>query len=376
MSELRRKCILVSQPIGEFYLTSLAASTLLRRVRINPRRESSPENENVQRALSGRRVSEIALYARDPDATFPTPIIISVPSTQTKITDSEIEFLPPQGQDSGTVFPIGEVLDGQHRIKGLQRAEEEGTDLSRFELPVVVMLDLGAAEKAYVFSIINSKQTPVSKSLIYDLFGLSQTRSPYLTAHEIARAMNLDKDGPFYRGLKMLGKKELPTEMLTQGSFVKYLLMLISKKPDRDLIAIKNKEEVPADDSLPFNAFWRNDRDALILKALTNYFSAVKQVFPEQWDPAAYEPKKDAQGEKLPAPILRRTVGYEGLMRALMEIWPEIRHKEDLSLEKFLEQVQPFKDRSQGTELTTKVFGSSSRDAGRLAKLFLTGAQE
>lgn len=375
MSEIKRPCILVRQPIGEFYLTSLPATTLLHRVRANPRRESSPENEDVQRPLSQSRVKEIALYARDPDATFPTPIIVSTSSSQTRITEAEIEFLPPpEGEQDN--FMIGELLDGQHRMRGLQRANDEGTDLSAFELPVVVMLDLDPAEKAYVFSIINSKQTPVGKSLIYDLFGLSKSRSPYLTGHEIARAMNLDPDGPFYRGLKMLGRKESPTEMLTQGSFVKYLLRLISRKPDRDLIAIKKKEEVPADDSLPFNAFWRNERDDLILKALTNYFKAIQSAFPEDWDTSAYVPQINAQGQKLPTPVLRRTVGYEALMRSLQGIWPHIREKEDLEVEAFLEFAVQFKARTAEVDRTTANFGSSSGDAGRLAKLFLGVADE
>ena len=56
--------------------------------------------------------------------------------------------------------------------------------------------------------------------------------------------MNFDPEGPFYRGLKMLGRKEGPTEILTQGSFVKYLLRLISKKPDRDLIAVSQRSRL------------------------------------------------------------------------------------------------------------------------------------
>ena len=39
---------------------------------------------------------------------------------------------------------------------GLQEAERAGVNIADFEIPVVVMLDLDVAEKAYVFSIINS----------------------------------------------------------------------------------------------------------------------------------------------------------------------------------------------------------------------------
>lgn len=370
MSKLRRGCIEVTQPIGTFYLTSLAASDLISQVRISPRTTSSDDNEDVQRSLNLGRVKEIAHYANDPDATFPTPIILSVNSGHVRLDESTIEFFPQTDIDGKAT--IGELLDGQHRVRGLQRAAEEGTDLSSFDLPLVVMLDLDAAEKAYVFSIINSKQTPVSKSLIYDLFGLTQQRSPYRTCHEIARAMNLDEGGPFFRGLKMLGKRESPTEMLTQGSFVKYLLRLISSKPDRDLIALKRGEDVPPDDSLPFNAFWRNGKDEFILLALTNYFGAIKQVFPDEWDPRSYLPQPGVEGGR-ETPVLRRTVGYEALMRALRAIWPDIRQTRDLSMAAFLPHAKRFREHSDKVPRTTKNFGSSSKDAGALANLLLTG---
>lgn len=71
------------------------------------------------------------------------------------------------------------------------------------------MIDLTEEEKAYIFSTINSNQTKVDKSLIYDLFDLSKTRSPFKTAHYIARNMNTETNSPFKNKLKMLGKKNI-----------------------------------------------------------------------------------------------------------------------------------------------------------------------
>jgi DGQHR domain-containing protein len=365
---------MISQPIGDFYLTSMPANILAHRVIINSRDTSSPDNPNVQRSENPARIKEIAQYVNDPDATFPTAVILSVDSSRVNISDNKIEFIQPSDSSDHDNFAIGELLDGQHRIKGLLLAGMNGQDLSNFDIPVVVMLDMDVAEKAYVFSIINSKQIQVSKSLIYDLFGLSQNRSPYLTCHKIARAMNIDTNGPFSGGLKMLGKKSAPNtdELLTQGSFVKSLLPLISSKPDRDLIAIKRQLEVPKEDSLPFNAFWRNERDDLITTSLTNYFTAIQQVFPEQWKKEAYRPPKHGEAKK-PTPILRRTVGYEALIKALKTIWPEIKAQNNIELKTFLPAVERFATNTSGIALTTEFFGSSSADANRLANLFIHG---
>ena len=98
------------------------------------------------------------------------------------------------------------------------------------------MFDLTVAEEAYIFSTINSNQRKVDPSLIYDLFDVSTNRSPQKTAHEIARVMNSSTSSPFYNRLKMLGKKASGQDKasLSQGTFAKSILMLISKKPDED----------------------------------------------------------------------------------------------------------------------------------------------
>ena len=370
MAALIRPCIAVSQPIGTFYLMSLGADELVKRVRIEPRTISSSESHNVQRAENPSRVKEIAQYVRDPDATFPTAVIISADSAYAVVEGQSITFSPAPGQ-AEVGFDIGELLDGQHRIRGLSAAKQQGFDISHFEIPVVVMLDLDVAEKAYVFSIINSKQTPVSKSLIYDLFGLAKDRSPYSVSHEIARAMNTDPNGPFYRGIKMLGKKQHPHEILTQGSFVKYLLQLITSKPDRDAIALKSNEVLVEQDR-PFNAFFRNKKDELILLAMTNYFGAVAQLFPEDWSITSYV-DNNGNPVKGKTPVLRRTVGYEALMKALTMIWPTVQAKASLDKDLFVSLVEKFKTNVAGQDLSTESFGSSSADAGKLAALFTKG---
>lgn len=345
-------CIRVNQPIGEFFLTVLPAQLVTSRVEILQRTTSIEDREKVQRSLNENRVSEIARYVEDPDATFPTPIIIAATSERVQITNGEITF-PDEGL-------IGEVIDGQHRIEGMRRSSMP----KEFELPVVMMMDLSSEEKAYVFSIINSKQTPVSKSLIYDLFGLSDQRTAIKTCHEIARAMNADPSGPFYKGLKMLGKKEGDMEFLTQGSFVKYLVTLITKKPDVDALKLKKGENVERDPSLPFNAYWHSGKDEVILRIVTNYFSAIRDTFQKEWidDPKNY--------------VLRRTVGYAALMKAFGVRWNAAKDKRDASYAFFLEVAKSFQSNRNHVELTSANFGSSGGGVNRLSDLLLYGNRE
>jgi DGQHR domain-containing protein len=288
--------LMVKQPIGQFYIASINAGKLVKYCYIH-RRDYNPQLfmsiGGVQRKDSKERINQIKKYSSDPDSTFPSSIIVSVDSSRLKITQQFIEF----PDDSKELF---EIIDGQHRILGLNESEY----LNDFEIPVVIMPDLTEEEKAYVFSTINSNQKKIDPSLIYDLFEVSQHRSPQRTIHEVARAMNSDESSPFYRKLKMLGYKTQETEILSQGTFVNALITLISKKPKDDVIDIKNKKKLESDKALPLRNYFINDQDEIIYKIIYNYFSAIRDVFPKEWANT-----KDY--------IICRTTGFGGLCMAL-----------------------------------------------------------
>lgn len=335
--------ICVKQPIGEFYVSAIRADILLNIVTINQR--TLEKDDGVQRELSKRRVDEIALYTTDPDATFPTPIIIACDESRVQLEGNFITF--PNDQ------VIGEVIDGQHRVQGLRKAGKDS--VTAFELPVVFMLGLEEYEKAYVFSTINSKQTPVPRSLIYQLFSLSEHRSPIKTCHEIARALNAKENSPFYQGLKMLGKRNLPTEYLTQGSFVTNLVKRISKQPQADEISVKRRLQLQDDDSLPFRYYWINGQDEVIVRILENYFGAIQEIFPREWNfPTADEF------------ILRKTVGFQALLGAFDIIWRRSVKDRKATKEFFADFARAFRQNLGDRNLTTAEFGSSAQQATAL----------
>jgi DGQHR domain protein len=289
------KVIEITQPVGTFYVGKMNSNDLIKSFYVRSRNQE----EGIQRDPLQKRISEIEAYCKDPDAAFPTPIILSLESSKVKFNENNdtIEY-----DNEERLF---EILDGQHRVKGIQAANLN----SRFEceLLVVLMFDLTEEEKAYVFSTINSNQAKVDKSLIYDLFDLSTERSPLKTCHYIARIMNSQEEYPFYKKLKMLGKKESEGSTLSQGSFVKGLVDLISKNPQKDMIAIKNGENLEEPEGLVFRKLFINEKDDIILKIMKNYFNAVKYTFPNQWESDKY--------------ILTKTTGYLGLMKAFPKLY-------------------------------------------------------
>lgn len=352
---MKLRYIEIEQPIGTFYLTSMPATALYDVVEVRPHGEDDPEG--VQRELSEKRAKDIRDFCSDTDAVFPTPIVISIKNNVPYNIDTEnhIITLPDN-------MKVGEVIDGQHRLWGINRSQYKGS----FELPVVLMFNLTLQEKAYVFSIVNKTQTKVNKSLIYNLFGLTTDRSPYKTAHEIARACNQNETSPFYRRLKMLGKKspDQTVASLSQGTFVKQLVELISKKPDDDARRWKRGEKLVDIESLPLRKYFISEQDNVIMKIIENCFTALKNVFPAEWN----SPDNN---------ILWKTTGFCGVMIALNNIIGKGIAEKKLTIEFFMTIFSRFKAdiEEKDIQLTSRDFpGGGGQNQKRLASLICDSA--
>lgn len=350
MSSIIFHVLPVEQPIGTFFLSKVKASELVGAVDVVSRKEHL---DGVQRELSNQRVKEISNYCDDPDATFPTPIIISV------YNDVKVGLL---GEDKIEIIfehTFGDVIDGQHRLKGIFQSSRIGL----FELPVILMFDLTLEEKAYVFSTINSNQKKVDKSLIYDLFDVSTGRSPQRTAHEIARAMNTIQASPFYNRLKMLGKKTIdqPDATISQGTFSKRLVSLISKNEKLDYVNCKSGIPLRPDDNLPFRKFFIEDKDEIILKIMLNCFYSLRLVFPEEWE----TPQNN---------ILWKTTGFNAIMDSLKDIVPYGLQERSLTKDFFANLFEMFKSYLEDNKicLTSEYFGSGESETSKLRQIILS----
>lgn len=346
----------ITQPIGTFYLCGVKANQLLKMVET---RRRSAAADGTQRDLSTARTQEIAKYCSDPDAVFPTPIVVSVyPNKNCKIDTEHKKIIFPDAEI------IGDVVDGQHRLWGIKRS----SDANLFELPVVFMFGLNTEEKAYIFSTINSNQTKVNRSLIYDLFDVATTRSPKKTVHEIARALNSEPSSPFFNRLKMLGKKDAQQDnaTLSQGTFCNGLLSLISKNPDEDARNIKKNQTLKPVTNLPLRNLFIEDSDDIIAIIINNCFSALKKVFPEEWE----NPHNN---------ILWKTTGFNGIIRSFPLILKKGFRQSDLSEDFFERCFYLFKAylKKRNIKLDKNYFGGGGEQVQRkLSNLLLTSIED
>ena len=302
-SHISFKCIEVVQPIGTFYVGGIDSRDLLRISYADVRRIEKREVEEylgIERPLSQGRVAELREYVKTVDATFPTSVILAIPS-------EKAQYDPKRGiMNIANEEDVAKIIDGQHRIAGL-----EGYSTGDFQINATVFVEMDMEDQAMVFATINLKQTKVTKSLAYDLYDYAKSRSPQKTCHNIAKLLNAKVGSPLKDKIKILGVATGKLqESLTQATFVDRLIKYISRDPNKDRDTLKRKNPIQRADGrdvekLIFRNFFIDDQDAQIAKILWNYFGAVAAKWPRAWN--------DVQRGK----ILNRTTGFGALMRFL-----------------------------------------------------------
>jgi DGQHR domain-containing protein len=321
MPPVRIPVFSIKQRIGEFFVGVIRVDELLRICQFDFRRMHYKggyvDYLGIQRELNEKRIREITKYVGTIDASFPTSIVISVDEKCVSISDTEregfkiltvTEYADAEAPElSISLDQAASIIDGQHRLKGLQEAGN-----SDFELSVSIFVGVDDATDASLFSTVNLAQTKVNKSLVYDLFSLATSRSPEKTCHEIVVALDQLPESPFHSRIKRLGVATDGRfgETLSQATIVKGLLPYITDDPllDRD----RGKrfgfwEPTAARDITKriFYEFFRREDDAKILANVINYFNAIKSRWPIAWE-------STGTGN-----IINRTNGFNGFVRFL-----------------------------------------------------------
>lgn len=315
--EVTIPCLKLRQPVGDFFIATIDRKTLCQITFSDVRRMADQDREfetylGIQRPLSPSRTKEIAQYVNTADACFPTAIILAINGKYVEFNEEQNRlvlrnYVPDDTDDEALDSTrIAQVLDGQHRIAGLQAFTGE-----QFDVNVSIFVDMDVESQGYVFSTVNLAQTKVNKSLVYDLFELAKARSPQKTCHQIAVALNSYDKSPLHSRIKRLGTATNGkfNETLTQATFVEALIGYLTddKVSDRDLYMRHKKPKLDSSkaNKLIFRALFIQERDLEITDILFNYFGAVAERWPTAWLTG---------GKGL---ILNKTNGFKALMRFL-----------------------------------------------------------
>ncbi len=326
----------ITQPIGDFFICSMNWVVLKEIGFNNPRmliskgEDGTEEYRGIQRFVSEGRKKDIVEYLKSPYATFPSSIIINFPVEFLDLIPFKFEFgqaetlaayhndiegkIPKdQGMDSYLlVFPIksgvAQIIDGQHRLSAFENFDSNET----FDLPVTIFMNQTLERQAELFAVINGKQTRVSPSLVFDLFGITEKSTPYKVANDLVKMLNESSVSPLKNAVKILGKaNEFYKGVITQSTLAQNIIFLICgdiNQAERDKTAVLKGDPLDVVPTLtkksaPLREFFVNDEFDALFKILLNFFKAVENVFSEEW-------KDDAT-------VLKKTVGISALFKYL-----------------------------------------------------------
>jgi len=325
-------------------------------------------NSQIQRKTNNAKVERIADFLlTDPTSMFPTNLVVAIPQqvidlqedlpngnvkiVLNKIVKQELE------KQTGDVFLT--IVDGQHRIKGIERAIERvktyindprkadqlGANkaalkrLLDLELVVSFFVDPILEYQAMIFSIINKTQTKVPENLVYSLFGLSSDDTPQKTSLEVVLALNGLRKSPFFNRIKLVGGnykrgQEIP---LSQATMVKSILFRISKNQRASEIDRTKKRADLKDDfpELIFRKYYANNQDKMIVRILYAFFSAVKETFKTPGGDSLWELDSTEQKN-----VLQTNVGFQALMKILVELLEIIPEEERDNKKYYMAQLQ------------------------------------
>ena len=172
---LRLPALKIVQPLGEFYVTSISAKTLLDvsyTIKAEILDDDSEASEGYlggainklignQRKRAPKRLEEIRAYTETVDASFPNSIILGV----NFLENGELETNPDErwyvekiGDNFYNIIipsqkKLASIIDGQHRVFGFEYSKARD-----MELLCSVYLDLPLAYHARIFTNININQ--------------------------------------------------------------------------------------------------------------------------------------------------------------------------------------------------------------------------
>lgn len=308
-------------------------------------------NPQIQRKTNNAKVEKIADYLiTDVTAMFPTNIVIAIPLPviDSKTVDAEGNteiILNPivkeeLQKENGDVLLT--IIDGQHRIKGIERAIEriknsisnpnEKEDLLKntallerllnLELIVTFFIDPILEYQAMIFSTINKTQTKVPENLVFSLFGLTKDDTPQKTSLEVVLALNGIEKSPFFNRIKLVGGNYKRGEIvpLSQATMVKSVLFNICKNQrESEIERTKERRDLLSNpDELQFRKYYANNNDKMIIRIIYSFFSAARDTFRHTNDKSYWDFDSTPNTN-----VLQTNVGYLALMKLLIDILKE-----------------------------------------------------
>jgi DGQHR domain-containing protein len=273
-----------SEPVvlSEGQLSALVRSLESKKFKVRTTELLSEERaQPYQRFLDEKRAVEIARYLQQPSGLLPNSIILAV-----NVDFDESDVVHRDGRERvKIILPRNEssavILDGQHRVAAFRYLDDKIH--TAYEILVAFLVGIPFYQQAELFAVINGKQKPVNRSIIYDLFGYApiggdkeeQLYEGLMAisrfCSHITRILHRVPESPWQSKIKMRGPGD--EGVISQAAVVEYLSALVEPK------TFTNRLKV-----LPLlYSFFKNSDPAGCASLLILYVHAIQTALPEHW---------------------------------------------------------------------------------------------
>lgn len=169
--------------------------------------ELTPSTKGPQREQKEARVHAITQFLqKGPANTIPTAVILAFDQAAAMFVENEKPGLPGTLKILDPVNKKGTIVDGQHRLVGIQQADP------LMQVAVVALINADPVERAFQFLVINNKASKVPPKHIKALLANMKTTSlnDRLKAAKLSfdengindvDLINTDPESPFYHSV-------------------------------------------------------------------------------------------------------------------------------------------------------------------------------
>lgn len=236
----RTKAIECSQNGRIFYTTILNSKLLKENDTCYVSRRDEDSEKGFQRSLNESRAKDIANYLDKERGCIPSSIILSIQD------HAQFQYNPETFEISFLNKPkIFMVIDGQHRLYGLLKAE------NNYDVPVIIFNSLKSFDEVSLFIDINTKQKGVPTTLLLDIKNLAGRESK---------------------------REERQKELFDRLNENSVLAGLMS--PTKSQVGKITRVSFKSATNQLFENSYFEDKDVdIIYKGLKNYLQAVENVF-------------------------------------------------------------------------------------------------
>lgn len=300
------------RPDVNLYVTALPVKDLLGRLSSDTYRADNPAG--YQRPVTPSRVRQVSSYLRLEEGMLPTSIVLCVRHPHRG--QFETAGVETGGGESGllTIHPGVTlwVVDGQHRLYGLERAlkKDKAKWVADYPLPVVIVEGIDRYEEMRFFHVINTRHRGVPTDVV---------DRHLLSMREAEGTGLIDREGE--KGYQR-ARATMLTDVLNNDASSPWLGMIrMPGEPLRPLHTMRQHSMVSSLDVVVNGALIKRVSDEEAAKLLLNYWNAARDLW---W--SAFEAPQEY--------VLQKPLGAGAMHQIFTDVLELCRGADDFSRER------------------------------------------